>query len=93
MPENGNERNQPQAEWHFDKTVNITVAAGFLGAIASGIWFAAAITTRVTIVEHQVEGLPTQVERIIRLETKMDSIAGSLTEIKALIRTPADQRR
>lgn len=84
---------ESQGRWHFDRTVNLTVLFGFLTATASGIWFASAITLRVAELEHKAEMAAPQVERIIRLESKTDSIKETVTEIKNLLRVPQDQRR
>lgn len=85
------------AEWHVDKTVPlaliVTIAIGGIGHTLTLAWALSNLWTRVGQLEHSAELAAPQFERIIRLEAKVDSITGSLTEIKALIRTPADQRR
>ncbi len=48
-------------------------------------WGASNLWTRVGELERQMQIAAPQFERIIRLETKMDGITGSLAEIKALI--------
>ena len=84
-------RDRP-SRWHVDRTVNLSVVVGFLIWTLAGVWYASGMAERLTQVEHKVEAASPQSERITRLETKMDSIFLSLSEIKLLLRTPPNQR-
>lgn len=85
--------NGSQERWHFDRTVNVAVVIGFLGMIGSGAWFAASVTGRVDNLEKaQLAAAPLS-ERIIRLETKLDSVVDRIAEIKGLISAPKEPIR
>jgi hypothetical protein len=76
-------------QWHLDKKVPlammITVVSAFVGQTIAVAWAASNLWTRVGELEHKVEIAAPQAERIIRLETKVDGITGSVAEIKALV--------
>lgn len=84
---------EPQARWHFDRTVNVTVLLGFLGMIASGSYYAAATNFRLDQLEKSDSSRAPQAERLIRLEEQMHGITVSLEEIKRLLRSASEQRR
>jgi len=86
-------QNAAQSTWHVDRTINLATAVGFVGAIASGIWFAAGMTARIETLEKQMQIAAPLSERIIRLEIKMDGVGSTLQEIKAIVRTPMNERR
>lgn len=88
--------------WHLDRTINISVMIGFLFTAGSGIWFAAIQTARTDQLERdrsadrvRIENIEhdraLQSDRIIRLETKVDSIKDSLSEIKGILTPPPIQ--
>ena len=74
-----------QNTWHVDRSVNIAVVAGFVGSIASGIWFAATTNARIGELERMQQIAAPQADRLTRVETKLDAIHESLAEIRALI--------
>jgi hypothetical protein len=79
--------------WHLDRKVPIALILA-LGAQTSAVsWWAATLSARVDLLERQVLAIAPQSERIIRLESKVDGIATSLWEIKALIDRRPDSRR
>ena len=86
------DENQPPGKWHFDRTVNITVAVGFIVSIFSGVWFASGVSHDVEDLKAKAISMGTLSDRTIRLETKMDEIHTSLDEVKHLLRLPPDQR-
>lgn len=88
-----------QDKWHFDRTINISVMIGFLATAGSGIWFAAIQTARtdqlekdraadrarIDTIEHD---RALQGDRLIRLETKVDNVDKTLSEVKGLLTPP-----
>jgi hypothetical protein len=74
--------------WHLDKRVNLSIIFAILMQTALALWWASAINTRVDVLERAANTAVGQDSRIVRLETKMDSIFQSLSEIKSLLRMP-----
>jgi hypothetical protein len=72
-------------QWHLDKRVPLALIMTIIGQTIVAAWGASNLWTRVGELERQMQTAAPQFERIIRLETKVDGITGSLSEIKALI--------
>ena len=72
-------------QWHLDKKVPLALIITIIGQTVVAAWGASNLWTRVGELERQMQIAAPQFERIIRLETKVDGITGSLSEIKALI--------
>lgn len=75
------------AHWKLDKTLSLPMVGGFLLQAAVILWFVATLNARVNQFEIKAENFQPQVEKIIRLETKIDDIKENLTEIKQILRT------
>ncbi len=76
---------RPETQWHLDRRVPITLIAAIVFQTGGWLWWASAINTRVNQLETASVASAGQNSRIVRLETKMDSIFESLTEIKAIL--------
>lgn len=76
---------QQKEQWHLDKRVPLALIAAIFGQSAGLLIWGSNLHTRVNQIESQLSASAPQAERIIRLETKMDSIFGSLAEIKLMI--------
>ena len=85
------ERND-ENQWHLDKKVPLALIFTIIAQTMIAAWAASNIWTRVGELEHKVELAAPQAERIIRLETKVDGITGSLAEIKTLVTRRLDGR-
>ena len=79
-------------QWHLDKKVPLALIMTIIGQTVVAAWGASNLWTRVGELERQMQLAAPQFERIIRLETKVDGITGSLSEIKALINRRIEQR-
>jgi len=79
-------------QWHLDKRVPLALIMTIIGQTVVAAWGASNLWTRVGELERQMQTAAPQFERIIRLETKVDGITGSLSEIKALINRRSEQR-
>ncbi len=79
-------------QWHLDKKVPLALIMTIIGQTVVAAWGASNLWTRVGQLERQMQIAAPQFERIIRLETKVDGITGSLSEIKALINRRSEQR-
>ena len=79
-------------QWHLDKKVPLALIMTIIGQTVVAAWGASNLWTRVGELERQMQLASPQFERIIRLETKVDGITGSLSEIKALINRRIEQR-
>lgn len=83
----------PDKHWALDRKVPIALIIAIAGQTFFWVWGASNLWTRVGELEHKVEMAAPQAERIIRVETKVDLITGTLTEIKALIGRRNEQAR
>jgi hypothetical protein len=81
-----------EKQWHLDKKVPLALIVTIIAQTVIAAWAASNIWTRVGELEHKVEIATPQAERIIRLETKVDGITGSLAEIKTLVSRRSDGR-
>ena len=79
-------------QWHLDKKVPLALIITIVGQTIVAAWGASNLWTRVGELERQMQIAAPQFERVIRLETKVDGITGSLSEIKALINRRIDQK-
>jgi len=79
-------------QWYLDKKVPLALIITIVGQTIVAAWGASNLWTRVGELERQMQIAAPQSERIIRLETKVDGITGSLSEIKALINRRTDQK-
>ena len=85
-------RETEDRQWHLDKKVPLALIMTIIGQTVVAAWGASNLWTRVGELERQMQLASPQFERIIRLETKVDGITGSLSEIKALINRRTEQR-
>ena len=79
-------------QWHLDKRVPLALIMTIIGQTVVAAWGASNLWTRVGELERQMQIAAPQFERIIRLETKVDGITGSLSEIKALMNRRSEAR-
>jgi hypothetical protein len=79
-------------QWHLDKRVPLALIMTIIGQTVVAAWGASNLWTRVGELERQMQIAAPQLERIIRVETKVDAITGSLSEIKALINRRSEPR-
>jgi hypothetical protein len=79
-------------QWHLDKKVPLALIMTIIGQTVVAAWGASNLWTRVGELERQMQIAAPQFERIIRVETKVDGITGSLSEIKALINRRGEQK-
>jgi hypothetical protein len=84
------QRSDTDSQWHLDKKVPIALIVAI--ALQSGgvMWWVGSSSQRLDQNERQVTALAPQVtataEKIIRVESKLEAISESITEIKNLIR-------
>jgi hypothetical protein len=80
------------SQWHLDRKVPLALILTIIGQTIVAAWGASNLWTRVGELERQMQTAAPHFERIIRVETKVDAISGSLSEIKALIDRRSDPR-
>lgn len=73
-------------QWHLDKKVPLALIVTIIAQTMAIVWWAATASARLDQLERQVNTAAPQVERIIRLETKMDGIAEAISDLKNLVR-------
>lgn len=74
--------------WHLDKRVPLALIATVVLQTATLIIWGTSLTERVSTLERQALGQAPHLERIVRLETKMDAIFSTLAEIKSIVQRP-----
>lgn len=72
-------------KWHLDKKVPIAMIVTIAMQTAGFVWWAASLSERVNTLERDALRSAPYAERIVRLETKMESIADGIQEIKRLL--------
>jgi hypothetical protein len=88
--------------WHIDKHIPLALVGAIMLQTAAGVWWAATTSSRVDGLERDrataVVAVDTAArnssaisERMVKLETKFDGMADSLTEIKNILRQPPRQ--
>jgi hypothetical protein len=77
--------NEDDTRWHLDKRVPLALLFAILVQTGAALWWAAGVNARVEQLERQVISAAPNVERIVRLETKMDAIFSQLAEIKLIV--------
>ena len=85
-------READDRQWHLDKKVPLAMIMTIIGQTVVAAWGASNLWTRVGELERQMQTAAPQFERIIRVETKVDAITGSLSDIKALINRHSEPR-
>ena len=86
--------------WHVGKEIPLALIATFIITIAVqsfwlGMWVSGQnarvsdIERTVGTIEKKLEAMPAQAERLVRVETKTDSIQATLSEIKNALRQPS----
>jgi hypothetical protein len=65
--------------------VPLVLIFAILVQTGAALWWAAGVNARVEQLERQVISSAPNVERIVRLETKMDAIFSQLAEIKLMV--------
>ena len=78
-------RQDDDQHWSLDKRVPLALIIAILMQTAAALWWAASLNARVEQLERQAIVAAPNVERIVRLETKMDAIFASLAEIKLIV--------
>jgi hypothetical protein len=81
-----------ERQWHLDKKVPIALILALAVQTVAIVWWAAALSVRVDSLERAALAVAPQAERIVRVETKMDMLTATLTEIKAMLRNPRELR-
>lgn len=81
----------PQQPWQVDRHIPVALLLAMVIQTVGIVWWAATLTGRVAELEQKVATLQPASERLIRLETRFESVLEKLTEIKAAV-TPSFQR-
>lgn len=81
-------------EWHLDRKVPIALIATIFIAFSSqtiaGVWWASAISERVTVLERSAVLYAPQGDRLTRMEVKIEGVEKVMLRLERLIelRTP-----
>lgn len=73
-------------DWHLDKKVPIAIIFTLAVQLGTAIWWSAKLDSRVAVLEIQAKQQSNLAERVVRLETLLESINNNLEEIKDSLR-------
>jgi hypothetical protein len=79
--------------WHLDKRVPLALMVTLALQSGAFVWWAAKADNRLEYLERTVNASAPQIERVIRLEAKMDSVAEALNDVKVILRARSDGRQ
>ena len=80
---------QQDREWHLDKKVPLALIVTLILQSGTFIWWAAKADNRLDNLERLSAISSPQIERIVKIETKMDSIVDNLNDVKVMLRIRA----
>lgn len=72
--------------WHLDKKVPIAFIVTIAIQTAGFFYWIGTTTSRIDVLERAMLASAPQSERIVRIETKVEALKDSLTEIKTILR-------
>lgn len=78
---------QQDKHWHLDKRVPLALIVTLVLQSGAFIWWAAKADSRLEYLERVTNTSAPQVERIIRLESKMDTVVDAVNDLKTIIRS------
>jgi hypothetical protein len=81
----GNQMQQDR-EWHLDKKVPLALIVTLLLQSGAFIWWAAKADNRIDNLERTSALSAPVIERVVRLETKVDAIGDSINDMKVMLR-------
>lgn len=71
--------------WHLDKRVPLALIGALAMQTVVVVWWASNASARLDALEKKVELSAPQVERLVRVETKVDGLSDALKEVKSLL--------
>jgi hypothetical protein len=80
------DRMQQDREWHLDKKVPLALIVTLLVQSGAFIWWAAKADSRLDALERTSNASAPVIERVVRLETKVDAIGDSINDMKVMLR-------
>lgn len=80
------EDHPPPEHWMLERKIPLALLLAILLQTVAVVWGAATLHARVEQLERQAAATGPQVERLVRVETKMDGMSTSLVELKDMIR-------
>ena len=78
---------QVAAHWKLDKTVSLPLLGGLIVQTSAVVWLIATMSARVDQFEKRADAFQPTIEKVIRLDTKLDDIEESIADIKLILRT------
>lgn len=77
------------SKWHVDKRIPLALILTIVVQTGAGIWWISSLSERVNSLERDTLKTAPQAERIVRLETRMETIVEGISEIKRILRREA----
>jgi len=72
--------------WHVKKEIPISTVAMFAVQLVSIVWLVATLNNRVDNIEQKAAAFAPSMERIIKLEAKVENVQDGIAEIKGILR-------
>lgn len=79
---------EDENNWHLDKKVPIALIVTLVLNIGATSWWAATASEKLASLERRIDLAAPQADRLTRVETKLENVQDSLTEIKSMLRPP-----
>ena len=79
-------RRKPE-HWQVDRHINVSVIIALMVQTLAFAWYAGQLTQRVADVEHKVENVTPQGDRLTRLEEQFKGVNDKLVDIRDVLRT------
>ena len=79
------DKDDDDRNWHLDKRVPIALIVALLGNIVATSWWAATASEKLATLERRIEQSAPQADRLTRVETKLENVQDTLTDIRALM--------
>lgn len=76
---------EPEA-WHLDKKVPIAIIVTLALQTGGFFYWVGTTASRIDVLERSMLAAAPQAERIVRVETKLDTLKEAVAEIKTLLR-------
>jgi type II secretory pathway component PulL len=73
-------------QWRIDRHIPIALIFAVMLQTAAATWWASGITIQVAQLERQAASTMPQGERLVKVETKVDSLIDAVNEVKAILR-------
>lgn len=81
-----------KTSWHIDRKISTGTAIAVFCHIIVGVWYTSKIDSRIGTLEDATKDNSTVIERLVRVETRLDGLAESVNRIDLGVAKIAERR-